>query len=81
MDITEEVTVTYTVRDLLAEIRDDVKQVKHQLDNKVDKSEFVKLETDVEARLGHLESFKWKALGVVAALAGAGPFVAQVVLK
>lgn len=73
MDASEEVTVTYTVRDLLAEIRDDVKAVKHQLDNKVDKTDFIKL----DVRVSELERVRWKIVGfsaAAAALLGAAGF-------
>lgn len=73
MDITEEVTVTYTVRDLLAEIRDDVKEVKHDMSNKVDKAEFVKLEGRVE----NIEKSLWQSkgfIGACVAIAGGAGF-------
>jgi hypothetical protein len=81
MDITEEVTVTYTVRDLLAEIRDDVKDVKRDLDNKVDKTEFVQLEADYGIRLGNLESFRWKFAGAMAVAIPASGYVVALMMQ
>jgi hypothetical protein len=67
VDVTEDVTVTYTVRDLLAEIRDDVKDVKHGLSTKVDKADFDRL----DLRVGDLERVRWKLVGAAAAIAAA----------
>lgn len=70
MEANDELTVTYTVRDLLAEIRDDVKEVKHELSNKVDKADFVEL----EQRVVTLEQAWWQSkplIGVLAASLGA----------
>jgi ABC-type dipeptide/oligopeptide/nickel transport system ATPase component len=55
----EDASVTYSVKELLSEIRDDVKDVKRDLANKVDKVDFVKL----EGRVSVLEQFKWRLAG------------------
>lgn len=60
--------VVYGIKELLAEIRDDVKESKRMLDSKVDKADHIVL----EARVQTLEALKWKAVGFLfgAAIAG-----------
>lgn len=64
----EDTVVTYTVKELLADIQHSVTVIDTKLDNKADKADVVAL----EARVSLLERFKERALGAGLLLAAAG---------
>jgi hypothetical protein len=67
-EVGEDAVVTYSVKDLLGEIRDDVKEMKSSLDHKVDKTDFITL----EGRVKTLEEAWWKSKGFILAIATSG---------
>lgn len=75
----DDLVVTYTVKELLAQIHDDVTIMSTKLDSKADKADLVHL----DARVSVVERFVQRAIGaaiLIAAGGGAGGYFLKEIL-